>query len=353
MGKKLLVLGGGAPNFTLMSGALLALHQEGIRFDIIHMAGAGAVTGLVYLSPKFLTPEQSLENTMNFGVSDVIYSNFPINYKLFMKGGAEGEAFKDYWQSLPHVRAAMNQYWMNPVEKLESDWLLFQGAMMGPTDVNFFTAGVCLNVPFIEDVVDFNKLKTISTKCRLSAYCIERAKVVKFDEQEIDLDHFRAALSFPFIYPPYRIGNEHFYEGAAVNCLELEDPQELNKVDRIVVFDVLRDDLIHRPRNLVDAWSQSIIVPLVANANKELAIFEYWAQTGVTIDPTNPVNPTMHIRPPLQLQTPYVLRFSIPLEHRPYILDWSRSNLEMLFDIGYRDGKNFARHPDNWALHMP
>jgi NTE family protein len=352
MGKKLLVLGGGAPNFTLMSGALLALHHAGIRFDIIHMAGAGAVVGLVYLAPKFLTPEQALENTMNFGVSDVIYSNFPINYKLFMKGGPEGEAFKDYWQSLPQVRATMNQYWMNPMEKLESDWLLFQGAMMGPTDVNFFTAGVCLHVPFIENVVDFDKLRTIPTKCRLSAYCIEQAKVVQFDEKQIDLDHFKAALSFPFIYPPYRIGNAHFYEGAAVNCLELENPAELQKIDRVVVFDVLRDDLIHRPRDLVDAYSQSIIVPLVANANKELAIFEYWAQSGVTIDPTKPENPGTYQPPPLQLQTPYVLRFSIPLEHKPYTLDWSRSNLEMLFDIGYRDGKNFARDPNNWALHM-
>jgi predicted acylesterase/phospholipase RssA len=207
-------------------------------------------------------------------------------------------------------------------------------------------------VPFIEDVVDFDKLGTIPTKCRLSAYCIEQSKVLKFTEREIDLHSFRAALSFPLIYPPYRIGDAHFYEGAAVNCLELEDPQELNDVDRIVVFDVLQDDLIHRPRNLVDAYSQSIILPLVANANKELAIFEYWAQTGVTINPNDPENPKTQQPPALQLQTPYVLKFSIPPEHRPYTLDWSRSNLEMLFDIGYRDGKNFARHPNNWTLHM-
>jgi hypothetical protein len=119
-----------------------------------------------------------------------------------------------------------------------------------------------------------------------------------------------------------------------------------------VVIDVLRDDVIHRPRNLVDAYSQSIIVPLVANANKELAIFEYWAQTGVTIDPTHPEDPVTHVRPPLQMQTPRVLRFPIPREHQPYTLDWSRSNLEMLFDIGYRAGKSFARHPDNWALYL-
>ena len=55
-GKTALFLGGGAPNFTLMSGALLALHEKGIRFDIVSMAGAGAVVGLMYLVPKEMTP---------------------------------------------------------------------------------------------------------------------------------------------------------------------------------------------------------------------------------------------------------------------------------------------------------
>ena len=55
MGKTALVLGGGAPNFTLMSGALLALHRAAIKFDLIYMAGAGGVVGLVYLAPKDMT----------------------------------------------------------------------------------------------------------------------------------------------------------------------------------------------------------------------------------------------------------------------------------------------------------
>ena len=36
--KKALVLGGGAPNLTLMSGALLALHQGDLKFEMIYMA---------------------------------------------------------------------------------------------------------------------------------------------------------------------------------------------------------------------------------------------------------------------------------------------------------------------------
>ena len=52
MGKTALFLGGGAPNLTLMSGALLALHEAKVDFDIVAMAGAGAVVGLVYLAPS-------------------------------------------------------------------------------------------------------------------------------------------------------------------------------------------------------------------------------------------------------------------------------------------------------------
>ena len=338
--RKALVLGGGAPNFTLMSGALLALDEAGLKFDVISMAGAGAVVGLVYLAPKSLTPGQALQNTMNFGVSDLIYSQCPINYKLFMKGGPSAEVFRDYWQSLPPVQRAMNQYGMTSAEKLDSDWLLFQGAMMAPTDVDFFSSGVCAHVPFIENVVDFDKLKTVGVDCYLNAYCIEDERMVEFNKSQIDLHHFRAALSFPFIYPPYRIGNKHYYEGAAVNCLNLISlaaDSAVKPVDQIVVLDVLRDNLIHQPRNLADAYAQSIILPVVANAKKELAMFQYWAETGIVIfDQLSPTFPNLFLEPP------YILNFPIPGDHRPYVLDWSRSNLETLFDIGYQAGKAFA-----------
>ena len=84
--KQILVLGGGAPNITLMSGALLALHDYGLTFDAISMSGAGAVVGLCYLAPKGLTPEEALRNTMNFGVSDAIYSLLPDQLQDFLQG---------------------------------------------------------------------------------------------------------------------------------------------------------------------------------------------------------------------------------------------------------------------------
>ena len=361
--KKALVLGGGAPNLTLMSGALLALHQAGLKFEMIYMAGGGSVVGCVYLAPKALTPAQALEDTVNLAVSDPIYEMFPINYKVFNKGGPSATAFRDYWKTLPEVQWAMNQYGQTSLEKLNSDWLLLNGAMACPTDVNFFSRGLCGHVPFIENLVDFEALKRVVPDFTLTAYCIEDRYVKEFGKMEVGVHEFRAALSFPFIYPPYRIGDKHYYEGAAVESLSLISVMEefRGKVDQIIVFDVLTKDLIHRPRNLMDAYAQSVIVPLVANAEKELAIFEYWAETGCPILPlTVPKDPGRRLRELLNKWGPDTktgvppgievlkVRFDIPDDRQPYLLDWSRSNLESSFSIGYAAGLKFLhRHAGN------
>src|SRR3954447_6994776 len=139
------MLGGGAPNFTLMSGAMLELHpylqnrrnqHKPLYFT---MAGAGAVVGLMYLAPKNMSPETAMWNTTNFGISDLIYEMCPINYKMFGKSGPSAQAFNQIWFNLPEVQAAQNQIGMSNQEALRADWLLFLGAMMSPTDLNFFS----------------------------------------------------------------------------------------------------------------------------------------------------------------------------------------------------------------------
>src|SRR3982074_1927459 len=97
MGQTVLVIGGGAPHSTLMSGALLALHRAGLKYDMVSMAGGGGVVGLIYLSPKSMTPEQALESTLNFGVSDLLYSMFPDILNLSRKARRSADAFRDYW----------------------------------------------------------------------------------------------------------------------------------------------------------------------------------------------------------------------------------------------------------------
>ena len=44
-----LILGGGAPNLTLMSGALAAFTEQRARFDVIGASGAGMLVGYGHL----------------------------------------------------------------------------------------------------------------------------------------------------------------------------------------------------------------------------------------------------------------------------------------------------------------
>jgi NTE family protein len=405
-GKRVLVLGGGAPNLTLMSGALLALHDQGVTFDAVSMSGAGAVVGLSYLAPKGLTPAEALRNTMNFGVSDAIYSLLPMNYKIFVKGGVLSDAFRNFWRRLPPVSYAEHQYGMSPAEKLESDLLLLAGSMMTPDDTNFFSQGICAHVPFIEDIVDFEKLNRLRwPRCFLNAYCIDTKQVVEFQGPEIDIRHFRAAFSFPYLYAPYEIDGRLYYEAAAFtglnliklavdhDCLDVQNvPEPDDNAWRFIVFDVLGSDVIHPARNLMDAYGQSIIFPVVGNAEKEVTIFEEWVRTGdeKMIPPDERIvrakvelanaraqrvaneqagrvaralGPgglgALGISPEIgapelagvlgicpkrevpNIEPPYIVRFYVPPEEEPYVLDWSRSNLERLFDIGYESARIF------------
>jgi predicted acylesterase/phospholipase RssA len=47
-----IALGGGAPNLTLMTGALLALDEAGVEFKVMTTTGAGMVAGLLYAAPR-------------------------------------------------------------------------------------------------------------------------------------------------------------------------------------------------------------------------------------------------------------------------------------------------------------
>jgi hypothetical protein len=98
-----------------------------------------------------------------------------------------------------------------------------------------------------------------------------------------------------------------------------------------VIFDVLSsDNIIREPRTLYEAWVQSIMIPLVEIAKDDVELFKHrhkgkWAKTWGKDGEE------------FLLQ----VKFDIPKEHWPYVLDWSYSNLSKLYDIGYEAGLKF------------
>jgi NTE family protein len=188
--------------------------------------------------------------------------------------------------------------------------------------------GLCAHMPFITDLVDFEKIKNIEPEFYINAYNITDHCMENFSKNEIAVEHFFAALSFPFIYPPTNINGKYYIEGAVVDCLNYKSLVENHsEVDTIVVFDILGcDKLLRVPRDLYDAWVLSMITPIIEIARDDTKIFESKFNVGPDGKP---------LRKLLKVE------FDIPEEYLSHVLDWSHNNLNTLFNIGYQSGLKF------------
>lgn len=335
-----LLLGGGAPTLTLQSGALAAFHDRGVRFDCISTAGAGMVIGLLYLAPRGMSPIEALRNTREMGVDDALYDLFPVNFKVFFKPGPLAAAWRAYVQHLPQIPPTGM-----PGGRFVSDMMALGFAAWSPSALAPWSLGLCEHAPWIEQVVDFEALKAFEGEFYMNAYCLDTQEMEIFEKEDITPEHFKAALAFPFLYPPFRLNGKTYIEGSAIDtlCFEglLKYRQErrdrdqkikagdgtlkpMPRIDNVIIFDVLSSkDIIRPPRNLYDAWVQSIMTPLVEIAKDDVRLFEAKHLQNWQIDLLK-------------------IEFDIPRHHWPKVLDWSYSNLSTLYDIGYESGHRFC-----------
>jgi len=325
-----LVLGGGAPNMALMAGAIAAFAERGVTFDVVSTSGAGSLAGLLWLAPKGLPALEALRSVTTMSVTDQIHQYLPVNFKVFQKPGL----LADFWRGMltgnPLFSVVPREYQKSPLYALYADLMALCAAAWCPSGLDWNSWGLCAPLPFIEHIIDFNKIKRINPYFYLNAYNISKEKIVDFTKETISPDHFRAALAFPFIYGPHRLDGDLYYEGAVVDCLNFKDLTEKHTgLETIVVVDVLGTDaLIRKPRNIYDSWILSMIIPLVKTAEDNLELFALkynkgWERSrGAKADILKIV-------------------FDIPDEHLVEVLDWTTSNATRLFDIGYQSGLTF------------
>ena len=375
-----LVLGGGAPNLTLMAGAVAALDDAGVEFDVVSTSGAGMLIGLLYAAPKGMDRAAALKNTVNMGVHDAIYRLFPVNFKVFHKPGVLAQAYTKFWQTAANNREAIEgpvcvfrDQWVKMLsasplfapwaeawkqffgtfsssdnrsgdaQRFFDDWAALMLATFCPTDLSAASQGMCQPAPFVEQAVDFSKLKEFKGDFYMSAYCIETGKMQIFEKEEITIEQFQAALAFPLIYAPFKMNGYTYLEGAAKDTLNFKGLLDKHKgrrrpvIDTIVVLDVLgMKELVAEPRSLYDAWVKSIIVPLTAIAEDDIKLFEQ-----------------LHLEKPKNRKKyfggkkPNVVKidFKKQISHNnwPNVLDWSYGNLSALYEAGYRAGSATAK----------
>lgn len=412
-----LVLGGGAPTLTLQAGALQALDELGVEFDVISTSGAGMLVGLLYTAPRGMTRQEALKNTVNLGVHDAIYRVFPVNYKVFYKPGPLAALYRQWM--MPFVHALPHD---TDAQRLYKDWVHFWVAACSPTSMSSDSLGMCEAAPWLEEVVDFSALRKPGARdFYINAWNIREQRMRIFDNTVITADHFRAALAFPLIYPPFELNGDYYIEGSAMDTLNLggllqfdkiyddhykkaleqemlvewptiaklhqqrddegvkrlvlkvrgdahhrglearmgritpDKPmpdratltemrkvpfvraildarrgidRKIDSIDKIILFDVLGTDaLVRRPRNLYDAWVMQMIVPLVSVANHDLATFRDRYDRGRSDEK----------------RLVHQIHFDREISHDHWlnVLDWSFSNLDLLFKAGQRAGRAF------------
>ncbi|AON55056.1 putative acylesterase/phospholipase RssA [Herbaspirillum seropedicae] len=346
--KKALVIGGGAPNSTLIAGALAAFLAEGIEFDVISASGAGVLMGLLYTAPRDVGPREALMKWAEVGVADSIYKLFPVNYKVFKKPGAQAESYREsmlaQMQQLPglgaHAFTDMFTRHFADASAKWNDWMHLLMSALSPSDLHSGSLGLCAHLPFLEQSIDFTAVPAMRPEFYINAYNIDRHRMQIWNKDQITPAHVRASLSFPFLYAPTEIDGENYIEGAALDTLNFtpfiagEDgsPAPAGDVDTLVVLDILGEDrLIRKPRNLYDAWVRSIITPLVKISKAEQRLFELEHNTDAATG-----------KPRRQVLKVDLME-GVPESHWPQVLDWSSSNMQLLFDVGYRAGVAFCR----------
>jgi NTE family protein len=390
-----LTLSGGAPHSPLMAGALCALHEtlgdelnDGKKyFDAIYTAGGGALVGLLLVAPKGGDAPTALRKMVKMGIADPIYNMVPLAYKVFVKPGPLvpffqewGELFKRSTSHLRFFRATVTTFlklWGGPSvakqpqycqqfgpddpdRRLFEDWVDLVFTALAPSSLAPWSTGLCEIAPYLEDLVDFDFLKKkYKGRFYLNAFNLSTQQEERFTLHQIDATHVRAALAYPFIYPPGKIGDDLYSEGASHDPVLLpqardllfpdgiEDPlsslwftamekdftrhlkkklkeKPLKPNGTIVCVDILGSlgkSVLRKPRDLWDAYGLSMIAPIVELAQKDSARFR-------EID-----NQRLFMSWYEQLDMPYDFK-----DVRPKILNWSYSNLSDMWDLGYKAG---------------
>ena len=338
-GRKALLISGGAPNSSLVAGALVAFIDRGVAFDVISTAGAGALMGLLYAAPQGGDARAALAQWANVGVADAIYDWFPVNYKVFMKPGTAATAYRNALLKSPFTRRLFDTFAPDAINGLWADWMRLGLAALSPTDLTANSLGLCAHLPFAAQAIDFAAVPEIAPEFYINAYNMTRGEMTIWGKDQITVEHIQAAFAFPMIYPPYRIGGDEYIEGSAIDTINFkalvsDDPAApgLHRdLDTLVIFDILGlDKLIRAPRSLYDSWVHSIITPLVQLSKDDVKLFELLHN----VDPAT--------GKPKRNLLKVDLTAHVPENHWPKMLDWSTSNLKLLFDAGYQAGLAFC-----------
>jgi hypothetical protein len=297
---------------------------------------------------------------------------------------ARFEALRNRIDPIKRLRDRWLESWLKDDDKkrVYNDLVDLWFSAITPSTLTYKSRGLAAPLPFLEDLVSFDAAvefgKREGTHFCVNAYNMtedarltsearakrshRNDKVMWIFESPLDSvknknqkhplgpEHIRAAFSMPFIYPPARIGDDYFSEGAdhqPINFHDLWEPSPDESRRKVALLDVLvklEDLLVRTPRDLWDAYVISIMTPVVALAREDIDDFKHACEH----DELGEQETEHHAAPPKKkpgrrkhgVELVHV-DWKIPPEFQAYVMDWSYSNLRKLFEVGQEAGREF------------
>jgi predicted acylesterase/phospholipase RssA len=339
-----LVLSGTAPAMTLMSGAMIAFAERGLRFEVISTTGVGALIGMMYLAPRGGTAEHALRQLPNLFVSDWLYALVPVNFKVFSKNGPLARRAWELRRAVPEIPVEPHE--SRPVTRFVNDWMDLWASALTPASRDSTRKGLMGHVPLVEDLVDFDVLKASPTRFYVNAFSLFRRKLRIFDNRRahdphgIDPDVYNAAQALFALFEPVRIPGDLLTTGATHDSTALQaiwTHERGPHLRRVLALDFVPRAFWRKPENVYDAFQLMIMSPIAAAHEPMLALYDGIAKQVNALPSPVQREALGGELPPLSF-----VPMDVKESYYPSMLKWTHDNACKLQKIGYEAAKPVA-----------
>jgi predicted acylesterase/phospholipase RssA len=369
--KRALALSGGGPLVGLHVGALKALMENGIRFDVWSCDCIGSWVACVYNSLPEDTPVETKERNLTdffsfLFVPDDIYDFFPVptsvfvvDYPKFIK-----KYMETFWGVFTHPSQFFNivkpSWYMGLAEFLSNqNWSLTREevyAAMGK--LNSFNpwirmtfhafwkmpiSGISMaHVKEMPDIwknyLDFERLNSLQKEDKyiyINAYNLTDRQIELFSNnknyQPLCIEALQAGSGILLYVENAEINGKKYCEGANVDTLNFKDLlQNHPDLDEIWILRLADYQYVNPPENLSQAAGLQIMLPFSTIAEDDIKLFKYHLTNEEKLEEIGFSRE--------QAQNLKIIEIKVKKEHltRKLSYDWTQSNFSEGLQAGYQ-----------------
>ncbi len=350
--KRAIALSGGGPPVGTQVGALKALDEFGIEFDVFSTDCIGSWTACIFNSHP---PHKRIEKLEEFYklcfVKDDIFEGFSVpvdifvtdyfeELRLMLAKAADLSIYQDLF--LPHRIYEYMQHYLNPANFPKSTvdlslmWtkglslnpfcrLLFKlmyrteksgrSWLLGPGDHG---------ADIVDNYIDFDRLMRIQERIYVNAYNLTQKRIDLFTNRlnpetckTITLDALKANSSILGYLQNREIDGDKYCEGSVVDTVNFKHLKEhIHDLEEVWVLNILDYKTVRPPRNQLEADLLGVELPFTTIAHDDVKLFEcYVKQNGYA-------NKIKVVR--------------IDMSYKDLDFFWKWSTLEKGIEIGYQ-----------------